>query len=247
MYIGVGGIMLRNKLAIGLLSLMIAMMPVTTSAQAGWGVWADDVYAQRISPLAYVLDYDAETKIVRINFFEPDVYEPSWMAGLVFIELVFNADVKPNAVSAVYINETNVMDMLKNFTMTDNVHYWMEGDGTYYDASYLLAFVYIYPNHTIINEHVIGGGLQYWDRPWIGGPNDTSPQNDPSFSLSSDSNEFSLSDTLSDTYVDLDFNENVTTTTTTTPNNNNLLLIVGSVGIVIMAIVIVIWYGRRTA
>lgn len=236
---------LRSKIVISLLALMLALMPVTISAQSGWGVLADDVYAQRISPLAYVLDYDAGTKIVRINFFEPDVYEPGWMAGLVFIELVFNADVKPSAISAVYINETNVMDMLKNFTMTDNVHYWMEGDSMYYDASYLLAFVYVYPDHTIINEHVIGGGLQYWDRPWIGGPNDNSPQNDTMASLSLADDDFSLSDTLSDTHVDLDFNENVTTTTPTT--NNNLLFIAGSVGLVVAAIVIVVWYGRRRA
>ena len=229
---------------IGLLALTLFLMPVTVSSQSGWGVYASDVYAQRISPLAYVLDYNAETKIVRINFFEPDVYEPEWMAGLVFIELVFNSDVKPNAISAVYVNGTNVMDMLKNFTMTDNVHYWMEGDSMYYDASYLLAFVYIYPNHTIINEHVIGGGLRYWDRPWIDGPNDTSPQNDPMFGVSLAENDFSLSDTLSNVHVDLDFNENVTTTTTT-PANNNLLLITGSVGLVVMAIVIVVWYGRR--
>ncbi len=229
---------------IGLLTLMLFLMPVTVTAQSGWGVYATDVYAQRISPLAYVLDYNAETKTVRINFFEPDVYEPGWMAGLIFIELVFNSSVKPSAVSAVHINGTSLTDMLKNFTMTDGVHYWMEGDGVYYDASYLLAYVYIYPNHTIINEQVIGGGLQYWERPWIGGPNDTSPQNDTMLAFSLADNAFSLSDTQTNVYVNLDFNENVTTTTDTTPTTN-LLLIVGSVGLVVMAIVIVVWYGRK--
>lgn len=235
---------MRNKLIIGLLALVLISMPVTTTSQSGWGVYAADVYGQVIGPLPYAIDYNAETKIVQINFFEPDIYEPGSMTGLEVIELLFNTDVKPTDISAVYVNGTNIMDMLKNFTLIDNVHFWMEGEGVYYDASYLLAYIYVYPDHTIINEH--WSDLQFQDRLWVGGPNDNSPQNDTVASLSLAGDGFSLSDTQTNVYVNLDFNENVTTTTTT-PTNNNLLLISGSVGLVIMAIVIVVWFGRKQA
>lgn len=253
---------MRKKHAVCLLTLALIMMsmPVATPAQtSNWGLLAEHVYATRISPLAYNVDYNGSTKILQIELYHPEQYEALWLRGMQVIEIVFNVGFKPTSITAVYVNGSDVFDMLYvhptynagNTFFYEDVHHWRKNDTSetnewyYAEAIYLLAFIYTFQNHTVDNldYFMANNSLQYWNRPWIDGPNDTSSQNESMSAFSLANNDFSLSNIPTNVDVNVDFNEEITIDTPTI----NLLLITGSIGLVVMAIVIVVWFGRKQA
>lgn len=254
-------------------------LPMTATAQqAGWGMLAEHVFAQRITPLAYNVDYDGDTRVLRVEFYHPEEYLDWWLKGIQIIELLFSDNFKPTQISAVYVNGSEVQDMLYvhpvyndgNTFFYDDVQFWMEGESMYYDATYLLAFIHTFPNKTFSNldNFIANFTLLYWDRPFIYGPNDTSGWNESmsayqnDFTLAED--DFVISQTDTNVHVDIDFNEQPTTTTTDlptettstdgTPSTTNQptivdeldwIVVFGSIGLVVMAIVIVVYFMRK--
>ena len=249
---------MNNKIAVLMLiiGLSVIMMPNTVNADSNWGILADEVYGEKIRPLPYVIDYNSTTKVARIKMFEYGITEED-VKGLEIIELLFSADCNPDSISAVYVNETNAIDMIYIHPeypdlIYEGYHFWMEGDSKYYDAVYLLAFIYTDPDNktfTDLDTYLTQDPLMWYNKTWIGGPNDTSSMtyNPEEYSLLSSIDEKTFTPSSNPgLYVDIAFNESIppTTTTTTTDVPSDLIFLVG-VPPSFAALVILVLYVRQ--
>lgn len=235
--------------------LLVIPMPLSVDAQ-GWGTIDDEVFGERITPLAYNIDYNGTTEILRVNFYHPETYVEGWMRGMQIIELIFSADFKPKTIDAIYVNGSDVIDMIylhPTYTpnygamFTEDIMFWRKNDTDsswyYADAVYLLAFIHTFANHTFENldSFLSDHPLVYYDRPFIDGPNDPEWDEDelsahePSHIIA---NDFIASDDDTGVQVMVAFDD--------APGQTDAPLLVfafvmgASVGIVVLAIIVVI-------
>jgi len=233
---------MQKKILIGIVALVLLMTPITVTSQDNWSIYADSVFGYSIHAVGgHLINYDETTEIIRLTLYLQENIEESWMRGLAVIEILFNSSVKPTDFTAAYINDTNIFDMLRDFTLIDGLQYWMAGDDAYYDCSYLLAYVYLFPNHTVTNELDL---TIYQGATYIGGPLDDTglyPDFIPSNNFK-EADDTVLSLIPSNVYCELIYDDS---TTTETQYTINPLAIYFSIGIIGMAFVIVIVYARK--
>lgn len=234
---------MKRKYGIAMIVIALMMItPATVSAEAfedGWGIYATDVYGFAIQEAIAGIGFRGETKELQLML-SPNPNAGTTMRGMAIIELLFNSSVRPQSFTAyLEINDTtlmtyDVLDMTINATIKDDIHYWMGGDGVYYDCTYLLAFVYLFDNKTIYNEIDYDLELQWFNDTWIGGPNDTLPV----YSLASDN--MVTSEDSNPVICIIGFDE----ITDEITEQSVLIIIIGTTSLIVMVIIFA-WIYRR--
>lgn len=151
---------MKKRISVILITtLLITILISAPLAQADIG--GDDVYFWNVRNVDSTgWEYNSVNRTLIITLVLRSFENTISSYGLALVSVLFNASSTPTNIVAYMMigNETfEVIDMLKNYTLVEDqsatmdngTHQWEE------DATYFEAFIYMFANHSVINEQPI--------------------------------------------------------------------------------------------
>ena len=126
--------------------MLIAPVPIMADEWTigNWNIWA--VGAHNVT---YAIGFNDTTNTLLFKMWEES--DRPYNKGLALLEAVVAQDKTPAAVRSWAVKNESLIDMLKNYTIK-HIQY-DRGTGTPENAWYVCAYVYLWANHSIVNEN----------------------------------------------------------------------------------------------